>query len=282
MEYISVKLCRLFVHDNFPNPTTKVGQPEYDYYDYTRPDITPEARLVHDCMLAWWNSNPRGNIRDVLRTIFNSDLFRSHGGSLQKIKTPLEFAVSAIRATRSANADGTFTAATDGYSISGRSRTASSAPLTRMGTMMLFDRDAPDGYPETGPPWVSAGTLAERIRFIQTTFMATADARKADGISQGNFNVTDPVQLIRNKIPSGSWNDANVVASYFLGILYPGEGQGNLADYRQLAVNFLNANDAGTGSSAFNGLGGPGAANYDTRVRAMVSMLMTLQRFQEQ
>ena len=29
MEYISVKLCRLFVHDDFPNPTTRPELPEY-------------------------------------------------------------------------------------------------------------------------------------------------------------------------------------------------------------------------------------------------------------
>ena len=60
MEYISVKLCRLFVHDDFPNPTTKANLPEYAFYDYTNPNLSAEAKLVHDCMLAWWNSNPRG------------------------------------------------------------------------------------------------------------------------------------------------------------------------------------------------------------------------------
>jgi hypothetical protein len=270
-----VKLCRLFVHDDFT----------HGVYDYTDPNRSEEAELVRQCMVAWNTpaaDGRKGNMRNVLRTIFNSDLFRSHGGSLQKVKTPLEFAASTIRALRSANPDGTFTANTDGYSISGRSRTASSAPLTRMGTMMLFDRDAPDGYPEVGPPWVSAGTLAERIRFVQTTLMASTDTRKADGISGGNFNLTDPVQLIRNKIPSGSWSDANAVASYFVSILYPGEGLANLTTYRQIAVAFLNTGDGGTGISAFNGLGGPGTANYENRVRAAVSMLMTLQRFQEQ
>ena len=67
----------------------------------------------------------------------------------------------------------------------------------------------------------------------------------------------------------------------FLGFLFPAEGKANLDEYRTLAINFLNTNDGGTGSSFFNGLGNTTAA-YDTRVRAMVSMLMTLPRFQEQ
>src|SRR6185436_12417015 len=61
-EFISVKLCRLFVHDDFPNPTTKTDDPAYAYYDYTNPDRTEEAELVHQCMLAWENSSPKGNI----------------------------------------------------------------------------------------------------------------------------------------------------------------------------------------------------------------------------
>jgi len=200
---------------------------------------------------------------------------------MQKVRTPLEFTVSTIRALRSANGDGTFTASTDGYSISGRSRTASSSPLTRTGNMLLFDRDAPDGYPEVGSPWISAGTLAERSRFIQTTLMASTNATKADGISGGNFNLTDPTTLLKRKIPSGSWNNDGAVADYFLSILFPGEGKANLDLYRQLAISYLNTGDNGTTVSTFaNLLSAP--ATYDARIRGMVSLLMTLQRFQEQ
>jgi hypothetical protein len=284
MEYISVKLCRLFVHDEFPNPTTRTSLPEYEFYNYTNPNRSPEAELVRRCMVAWDTPGPdgrKGNIRNVLRTIFNSDLFRSHGGSLQKVKTPVEFAVSAVRALQSTNSTGAATATTDGYSISGRSRTASSAPLTRMGSMMLFDRDAPDGYPETAAPWISSGTLAERTRFVQTFLMAVGDANKNDGISGGNNNVSDPVGLMKAKVPSSSWNDPGAVADFFLAILFPGEGAGNLHAYRNMAINFLNTNDNGVGSSPFSGLNNTTAA-YDTRVRALVAALMSSPRFQEQ
>ena len=150
-----------------------------------------------------------------------------------------------------------------------------------MGNMLLFDRDAPDGYPEAGSPWISSGTLAERIRFIQTALMATSDTNKNDGISGGNFNLTDPVGLLKAKLPSGNWNNAGAVADLFLSILFPAEGKANLDEYRTLAINFLNTNDNGVGQSLFTSLGNAGAA-YDTRVRAMVAMLMTLPRFQEQ
>ena len=282
-EYLSVKLCRLFVHDNFPNPTTTTNLAEYAYYNYTNPNRTPEAELVRQCIVAWQtpaSDGRRGNIRSVLNTIFNSALFRSHGGSMQKVKTPVEYTVSAIRALRSSNGNGTYTASSDGYSISGRSRTASSSPLVRMGGMKLFDRDAPDGYPEDGPPWVSAGTLAERVRFIQTYLMPVGATGKGDGITGGNNNLSDPVTLLKNKLPPASWNNAGAVADYFLSILYPAEGTANLDLYRANAMYFLNRSDDGLGDSPFVGVTDPNS--YDTRVRAMVSMLMTLHRFQEQ
>ena len=281
MEYLSVKLCRLFVHEGFPNPNTLPGSPEGAFYDYTNPNRSAEAELVRQCMVAWdtpAGDGRKGNIRNVLNVIFNSDLFRSHNGSLQKVKTPVEFAVSAVRALQSTNPA---TGRTDGYSISGRSRTASSAPLTRMGTMMLFDRDAPDGFPEAGAPWISSGTLAERVRFIQTFLMSAADTNKTDNISGGNFNLSDPVALLKAKLPAGSWNNAGAVADFFLANFFPAEGAGNLNGYRALAISFLDTNDNGVGSSPFSGLTNTGTP-YDSRVRSMVAMLLTLPRFQEQ
>jgi uncharacterized protein (DUF1800 family) len=265
-EYLSIKLCRLFVHDDFPNPSTTPGQPEYDFYDYTNPNLPPEAALVHQCMLAWENSTPKGNLRAVLNTIFNSDLFRSHTAAAQKVKTPLEFVASSVRALRSVNADGTATASTDGFSFA--------TPLNRMGAMALFDRGDPDGYPESGPPWISAGTLVERIRHAQ----AFCNAGTGD---DAGSHVCDPVALLKKKLSSGSWSNAGAVADYFLGILYPGEGQANLALYRQAAMDFLNTADNGTTVSLFSSLGNT-STTYDTRVRSMVAMLMAFQRFQEQ
>jgi hypothetical protein len=269
-EFICVKLCRLFVSEDFVHGV-------YDYRDLAA--LSAEARLVHDCMLAWEQGNPRGQIRDVLRVIFNSELFRGHGGSMQKVKTPLEFAASAVRALRSQKADGTFTAFTDGYSISGRSTTAGSAPLTRMGSMMLFDRAEPDGYPEAGTPWISAGTLAERMRFVQTALMASGDTNRTDTISGGNNTFTDPVALLKLKRPAGEWSNSSAVADFFVRLLYPAEGLANLEQYRALAVSYLDTNELGQSTPAFSSLSGTA---YDTRVRSMVAMLLTLQRFQEQ
>lgn len=274
-EYISVKLCRLFVHDNFPNPSTHEDQPGYSFYDYTNPDRSAEAELVHQCMLAWENSTPKGNLRDVLSVIFNSDLFRSHAAQAQKVKTPFEFVTSAIRALRGTTNGGSgFTATTDGYAFA--------TPLNRMGGMNLFDRDAPDGYAEDASPWISAGTLVERIRFVQSFCILGGStghngSQAGTGNDAGN-NFSDPVGLMKSRLPSNSYGDAAAVTDYFLGILFPAEGAANLKLLRDAGINFLNTDDTGTAPSTFTA----GLSTYDTRVRGLVALLMASQRFQEQ
>jgi hypothetical protein len=258
-EFISAKLCRLFVHDNF----------HHGVYDYTDPNLSPEGKLVRACMDAWENNTPKGQIRKVLEVIFNSDLFRSQNAVLNKVKTPLEFTVSAIRTLRSENGDGTATANTDGYSIKD--------PINRMGAMKLFDRAEPNGYPEDAAPWISAGTLAERLRWVQALLIAQG----GNGHTDAGNSVSDPVALLKKKLPSTAWNDAGAVADYFLGIILPSEGKANLDIYRIAAINFLNVGDDGVTSSPFSALTNTTAA-YDTRVRGMVAAIMTSQRFHEQ
>ncbi len=257
-EFISVKLCRLLVHEDFAHG-----------YDFTDPNLSPEGQLVRACMQAWENSQPKGQIRKVLQVIFDSDLFRGQSASMQKVKTPFEFTVSAVRALR-ADVGGAWTADTDGYSMS--------APMNRMGRMQLFNRDTPDGYPEAGAPWISAGTLTERLRFVQSLLIPTGQSGKDDA---GAPNKADPVKLLKAKIPQASWKDPDAVASYFVGILFPGEGKANLDEYKTQAVTYLNTADDGVTSSPFSALTDT-SSTYDLRVRGLVAMLMTFQRFQEQ
>jgi uncharacterized protein (DUF1800 family) len=261
-EYICVKLCRLFVHDDFRHG-----------YDFTDPNLSAEGRLVRDCMLAWENSSPQGQMRPVLATLFNSALFRTHGASGHKVKTPLEFAVSALRALRVPGANGLFSSDTDGYSLK--------TPLSRMGGMALFDRGDPDGYPETAPGWISAGTLAERLRWIQAAVLPLNDSSRGDSISGGNKSFIDPSAFVRARLPASQWSDAAAIADGFVSTLFPGEGQANLERYRAIAREFLDTADDGVTASPFRLLTA-GSAAHDTRIRGMTAMLMTLQRFQEQ
>ncbi len=268
-EYICVKLCRLFVHDDFNHG-----------YDFSDGIWTPEEALVWNCMTEWESGSPKGQIRPILATIFNSPLFRSQETAGQKVKTPLEYTVSAIRALRSSTngtyAANTFSADSDGYAVA--------TPLSRMGGMLLFDRGDPDGYPESAAGWISAGTLNERIRFVQSLCIASGQFGHGSTVNDAGASFSNPVELMKTRIATDvDRRDATKVASYFLSILYPGEGSGNLELYRQAAVKFLNSSDTGT-SSPFTSLTVSSTANdiYDNRVRGMVAMLMSMPRFQEQ
>jgi uncharacterized protein (DUF1800 family) len=270
-EFLSVKLCRWFVHERF----------EFGVYDYTDPNLPPEAQLVKDCMTAWNTpaaDGRRGNIRSVLKVIFDSALFRGHGASQQKIKTPLELTVSAIRALRLGNTETngyiTTTADTDGYGIGGTG--GNTSPLSRMGGMGLFNKPEPDGYSEMGRIWLNTANLCERMRFVQHLLMpSTSSLKSSDYGSPGTKNISDPAKLVRLKIAQVSWNDPAAIVDYFLRILYPGEGRANLGLDRQAAIEFLITDDAGR-PSPFN------FTAHDGRLRGMVAFLMCLPRFQEQ
>jgi len=272
-EYLSVKLCRVFVHENF----------DYGIYDYTQPNLSPEVQLIKDCMRAWRTpaaDGRQGNIRAVLHQIFSSALFRGHGASQQRVKNPLRFTVAAIRSLRASTSyNGVYTADTDGYGVSGLGNTS---PLIRIGNMQLFNRPEPDGYPEFGRLWLNTANLCERMRFCEHLLMsASAASKTTDYGAPGVKNISDPVGLLQTRVPSASWNDPAAIVDFFISILYPGEGKANLDWDRTAAIQFLNFNQANPPQpSAFSGLS-VGSAEYDGRVRGMVALLMTFPRFQE-
>ena len=260
-EFLCVKLCRLFVHDEFA-----IG------YDFSDAITTPEEDLVHQMMLAWENPSnggPKGQLRSVLKTLFDSALFRTSLSSSQKVKTPFEYAVSVIRAFRSLRSGGDYTADTDGTSLS-----TSSGVINRAGRMDLFNRAEPDGYPESAPGWISAGTLAERLRYAQAALIRPGQLGHDDA---GQLTFVDPVHLLVQKnVPT---NNSAAVADYLLGILFPSEGAANLVDYRNLTIRFLDTANDGTTASPLASLS---AVNADIRIRGAVAALLTTARFQEQ
>jgi len=220
----------------------------------------------------------KGNIRSVAGAILDSALFRGHAASRQKVKTPLELAVSAVRALRVQANDArgyTFTTGdTDGYGISGGS--GNTSPLSRMGGMGLFNKPEPDGFSEFGRIWLNTANYCERMRFAQHLLMpVTGSLKNSDYGAPGLRNLSDPAALVRLKVPPGDWNNPANIVDYFLNILFPGEGMGNLGLDRQYAINYLITNDAGQPAS-FN------LSANDARLRGMVAFLMCLPRFQEQ
>jgi uncharacterized protein (DUF1800 family) len=284
-EFISVKLCRLFVHEGF----------EHGHYDYTDPGLSEEGKLVKACLQSWEATG--GQLRPLLQTIFNSALFRGQGAYAHKVKTPLEYAASAVRALRvSTNGSGlmgTFTASSDGYGLilppggpnAQRSDQAPGSVLNLLGEMDLFNREEPDGWPEQGAGWIHNSALTERINFLNSLLTAVGQSGKTNGNVFFANNVTQPVRLLQLRLPlPADQVDAGQVADLFLSLLFPGEGRASLGEYRQAALDWLNTADDGLTPSPFSALSPSAAAGspYDTRVRGMVAMLLSLDRFHEQ
>ena len=107
---------------------------------------TPPASLI-DRAAATFTAT-KGDLREVVRVILTSQEFSAADAYRAKVKTPLEFVASALRAT--------------GAEV----RTA--LPLARtlrdMG-MPLYGCQPPTGYDETAASWVSAGALVGRMNF---------------------------------------------------------------------------------------------------------------------
>jgi uncharacterized protein (DUF1800 family) len=120
--FISTKLVRRFVSD------------------------TPPPALVARAVGRFRDTG--GDIREVMRTILTSPEFFSADAYRAKVKTPLEFVVSAVRATGTDVSDAT--------------------PLgqaVRQLGMPLYMCQPPTGYADKAETWVNTGALLNRMNF---------------------------------------------------------------------------------------------------------------------
>lgn len=141
-EFICLKLVNKFVSDEITLDT---------YHNRT---ASPELLDLMDSAIAAWNTpvnGRKGHIGTVLNAIIQPiarvNVFWGEAGYKTKIKTPVEYINSTIRALNS-------------------SVDASGLPdwNSRMG-MHLFDRLEPNGWSEIGEKWMDSGTLLQRVEF---------------------------------------------------------------------------------------------------------------------
>jgi len=134
--HIAAKLVRRFVSDN-----------------------PPEA-LVNRVAARFTETD--GDLREVVRAVITSPEFFAAGNRGTKIKTPLDFVVSGVRAT-------------------GRSLTDSRPvvnALQQLG-MMPYMCQPPTGYDDAPETWISAGALVTRVNIAQQ--IAPAQAARIGG-----------------------------------------------------------------------------------------------------
>ncbi len=149
-----------------------------------------------------------GNLKKVYATLFATPEFNSQGAYRSKIKSPLEFAVSAVRAL-----DGTFALPDPdnprqqqwltliGLSSRNRSNNQSNLPrrplaleIANMG-QPLWAYQAPTGYPENSQEWVSSSALISRLNFA----LSLTTGRIGDvAIEKDTFSNTDVAAVADN------------------------------------------------------------------------------------
>ena len=107
----------------------------------------------------------KGDIREVLSTLFHSPEFWSDGTYRAKVKTPLEFVASAVRATGASVDD--------------------ALPLVRqlnnMG-MPLYGAQPPTGYSMKADTWVSSAALLNRMNFALALTSGKVRGVKVDAV----------------------------------------------------------------------------------------------------
>ena len=128
--FISTKLARRFVADD------------------------PPAAVVEAASRTFQETG--GDIRQVLRTIFNSAQFHSAEAYRAKIKKPLELVVSSLRALNVEFAGFSAPILGGGNNNPGL--------LPRMGER-LYNYEAPDGNPDVGAAWMNSNALLVRLEF---------------------------------------------------------------------------------------------------------------------
>jgi len=106
----------------------------------------PSDGCIDAAARAW--SRNEGDIRAVLRAVVRSPDFWAPAAIGSKIKTPMEFVVSAVRSV-GGEADSTPRLAQQ---------------VARLG-QPLYLQSAPTGYPETQEDWVNSGALLARMNF---------------------------------------------------------------------------------------------------------------------
>ncbi len=112
----------------------------------------------------------KGDISEVLKTLFHSPEFWAPDAYRAKVKTPLEFIVSAVRAN-GANV-------TDAMPLARQ--------LQNMG-MPLYDMQPPTGYPMKADAWVNSSALLGRMNFALTLTSGKLKGVRADADRMGNL-----------------------------------------------------------------------------------------------
>ena len=131
-----------------------------------------------------------GQIRPVLKELFNSDFFKQ-AADLKKVKSPTELVVGVIRQT------GEFNRPVPGvqqFAVTTLNGSTFDGPLAIMG-QRLMNPPTVEGW-HTGPEWINSGTLSERVRFVEGQFQDLEKPGVREMVERAGSLDDDPAQLV--------------------------------------------------------------------------------------
>ncbi len=228
-EFICIKLIQKFVSDEITLANYKDGSAPAELVD-----------LLQDAITAWNSTNPVGNIGEVMNTILDparqSNVFWSSRAYRNKVKTPVEYINSSLRALDAETSGAGLPQLNDG-----------------MG-MHLFTRDDPDGYSELGSHWIDTASMLKRISF-------------ARDLAQNRTTryVWDPIAVIDEH----RLETAEQIVDYFNELLF----QNTLSEAnKNLLVTYLTTNLDGEPEP----LDGSRPEDFRERIQQFVSLLLSM------
>jgi uncharacterized protein (DUF1800 family) len=137
----------------------------------------PPATLVDRMAQAFLKKD--GDIREVLTTMLQSPEFWAPDAYRAKVKTPLEFVVSAVRASGADVSDGT----------------SLTRQLLIMG-MPLFGAQPPTGYSTKAEAWVNSSALLDRMNFALALTSGKVKSTQAGDLGEAVNASTTPQQTL--------------------------------------------------------------------------------------
>jgi uncharacterized protein (DUF1800 family) len=216
--FISRELCQRFVSDD------------------------PPAALVGRIADVFRRSG--GDLRQVTEAILTSPEFLSPDNYDNKIKSPFEFAVSAVRATQAtliakeAPPYDKVRPTIEGETILGRGKPAERLSKSSEQSLNyhiyefgepLFACSPPNGYPEISKKWVSASALIDRLNFAMTlTQQKVSDIRFDPRQTLGGIDLDHPDAVIDQCVSSLLQNKISPATRQVLAqaaVPAPGAGQ---------------------------------------------------------
>ncbi|WP_231501997.1 DUF1800 domain-containing protein [Herbaspirillum sp. RV1423] len=138
-----------------------------------------------------------GDIREVLRTLFDSPQFWSRQNYQSQFKTPYQFVVSALRATA--------TPVVNGKPVSGT--------LNQFG-MPLYGWLTPEGYKYSEEAWLNPDALLRRINFANSLGNGKSPIARPENTPPPAYaEAVDPVSLIQTLAPMLDQNAVTTIAT---------------------------------------------------------------------